>query len=494
MSSLMFEQQLRQEISMQQVLGGVTASAFATPAVARAALDALLQRREIQVQRFDAAAYLAKVTPTDADIEAYYKAHESQFRAPEQATIEYVVLDLDTVSKGVQVSDSQLQDYYKQNLARYTVAEERRISHILIKADKDASSSDRKAAKARAEALLAEVRKNPAGFAELARKNSQDPGSAAQGGDLDFVTRGAMVKPFEDAAFAMKQGEISDLVETEYGYHILMLTAVRGGQTKPFEAVRSELEAEFRKREATEKYGAAAEQFTNMVYEQPDSLQPVIDKLKLEKRSAKVQRTPAPGATGALASAKLLEEVFSNDAIRDKHNTKAVEVAPRQLASARIVEYTAAHAVPLAEVKDRVRATVAQEQASALARKEGQARLAALKESPTETLPNTMTVSRGQPQGLPRQVLDAVLRADASKLPVSLGVDLGEAGYVVLKLTQVLPREAPPGGDAPLAGQVAQSWAAAESQAYLAALKKRYKVEIKEAAVSAAVAASAAAP
>ncbi len=488
MSSDMLAAQLRQEYGMKQVLAGIGATAFAPAAAASASLGPLLQRREVQLQRFDPASYVAKVVPTDADLEAYYKAHESEFKAAESAAIEYVVLNLDGLGKGVAIPEEDLRKYYTENASRYTAAEERRTSHILIKADKDAPAADKQAAKARAQALLDEVRKNPASFADVARKSSQDSGSATQGGDLDFFGRGAMVKPFEDAVFAMKQGEISNVVESDFGYHVIQLTAVRGGEKKPFEAVRAEIESEVRRSLAQKRYAEAAEQFTNLVYEQSDSLQPVIDKLKLDKQTATAQRAPAQGATGPLASQKLLEAVFSTDVSRNKRNTEAVEVGPNQLASARVVQYTPARTLPLAEVKDRVRQRVVAVQSAELARKEGQSRLAAVKAAPAEALPQSLMVSRAQSQGMPRPLLEAVLRADATKLPSVVGVDLGEQGYVVAKVTQVLAREAMPGGDAQLQTQYAQAWADAETQAYLEALKKRFKVNINEKLASAAAA------
>ncbi|MEO7246684.1 MAG: peptidylprolyl isomerase, partial [Rubrivivax sp.] len=425
LSSEQFAQQLGTQFGMQQVLAGVNASVVAPPAVADASLDALLQQREIQLQRFDATAYRDKVSPTDAELETFYKAHERDFRAPEQARIEYVVLDVDTVGKDVSVPEADLQRYYEENASRYTVAEERRARHILIESDASAPAAERAKAKARAEELLKQVRAQPASFAELAKKNSQDTGSAAQGGDLDWFARGAMVKPFEDAVFAMKPGEISNAVESDFGYHIIQLNEVRGGSKEPFASVRPKIEAEVRKSLAQRRYAEAAEQFSNMVYEQPDSLQPVIDKFKLDKRTGTVQRQPAPGAVGVLASGKLLEAVFGDDALRNKRNTDAVEVGPSQLVSARVVQHEPEHTLPLAEVRDRVRAAVVQAQAAALAHKEGQARLAAVKADAAATLSPAQTVSRATAQTLPREVLDAALGADPKALPATVGVDLG---------------------------------------------------------------------
>jgi len=491
MSSEMFAQSLRQDLAMRQVLQGIGTTVVAPKSVVDPSLDALLQRRQVQLQRFDTQAYRSKVNPSDADIEAFYKANEALFKAPEQARIDYVVLDLQTLQKGMTVNEDELQRYYAENASRYTAAEERRASHILIKADKDMAAADRQKAKAKADALLEELRKSPGQFAELAKKNSDDPGSAERGGDLDYFARGAMVKPFDDAVFAMKSGEISNVVESEFGYHIIQLTGQRGGEKKSYESVRAEIEAEVKRQLAQKRYAEAAEQFTNTVYEQSDSLQPAIDKLKLDKRSATVQRTPAPGAAGPLASAKLLEAVFGNDAVRNKRNTDAIEVGPNQLASARIVEYLPARTLPLAEVKEQVRERLVGQQAAALAKKEGQALLAQLQKSADAALPDTAVIGRIGSQGLPRGLVDAVLAADAGKLPVPVGVDLGEQGYVVAKVLQVLPRDPALGNEQVMQSQYAQAIASAEMQAYYDALKARYKVEIKP-AVAAAAASSAA--
>lgn len=481
MSSEMFAQQLRQELGMQQVLGGVGRSVLSPASIVGATVDPLLQRREIQFQRFDSVAYRDKAKPSDAEIESFYKSHADDFKTPEQASIEYVTLDLEALGAAAAPTDAELRKFYDDNPVRFTAAEERQASHILINADKAQPAAVRQAAKAKAEALLAEARKNPAAFAELARKNSQDTGSAQQGGDLGFFGRGAMVKPFEDAAFSIKKGDLTGPVETDYGYHVIMLTGVKGGTRRPYEEVSGEIATELRKTAAQRLWPATAEQFTNTAYEQSDSLQPLVDKLKLKKQTATVQRKPLPGATGALASTKLLDAVFGQEALANKRNTDAVEVAPNRLVAARVVQLSPARVQALTEVLDRVRERLTSEQAQALARKEGQARLAAMQQAgaAAEKLSGTATVSRSQPQGLPKAVLDAALRASADKLPQLIGVDLAEGGFVVLRVSAVLPRETVPGGEATLSQQYTQAWSAAESDAYLAALKRRYKVVIK---------------
>jgi peptidyl-prolyl cis-trans isomerase D len=477
MSSEVFAERLRQDYALRQVLGGVTATTLSGQRAQAQAVDALLERREVQVLRLDAKDYLARQNPGEAELQAYYKAHGAQFRTPETADIEFVVLDLDALKKQLSVSDADLRKYYDENIARYTVAEERRASHILVNAPKDAPAADREKAKAKAQALLEQVRKNPAGFAELAKKNSEDPGSAANGGDLDFFGKGAMTKSFEDAVYAMKEGEVVGPVETEFGFHIIRLTGVRGGSKKPFEAVKAEITDEVSRQLAQKKYAEVAEQFGNLAYEQSDSLQPLVDKLGLVKQTATVGRNPAPGAKGPLASAKLLGAVFGPDALNNKRNTEAVETAANQLVSARIVTHHPEAVQPLEAVKAQVTERVRAEMAAAAARQEGQAKVASLKGG-AELPGAALVVSRTQAAGQPREVVEAALRADLAQGATVQGVDLGERGFAVLRVVKVVAREANDPDNARAQPYVARALAEAESAAYYDSLKRRFKVEL----------------
>jgi peptidyl-prolyl cis-trans isomerase D len=481
-----FEAGMRQDIALRQVTAAIAETGLPAGAPGRATLAALLQQREVQVLRFDSKEQAAGVAPTEAELTAFHKANEGQFRLPEQARIEYVVLDAKSLEPGIAVAEADLRKYYEENASRYTAAEERRASHVLVKAAKDAPAAERTKAKSKAEALLAELRKTPAAFADVAKKNSDDPGSAERGGDLDFFGRGAMVKPFEDAAFAMKPGEISNVVESDFGFHIIRLDAVRGGEKKPFEAVRATIEAEVRKQLASKEFAAAAEQFTNTVNAQGDSLAPAATKLKLQVQTATVQRKPAPGATGALASAKLLEAVFASDALKNKLNTEAVEVGANQLASARVVQHLPERVQPLAEVQAAVRERVISAQAAERAKKAGQARLAELRKADSSAgLPAAVTVSRAQPQGQPRELIDAVLLADASKLPQWVGADLGTAGFALARVAAVKPADLDSPQAQELLPRYAQAWSAAEAQAYVKALERRFKARVEPAAKAA---------
>ena len=482
MTPEMFEARLRSDLSLRQVDAGVLQTGFATPAAADLALNAFYERREVQLARFNTADFAAKVNPSDADLEAFYQANQPLFQAPEHADIEYIVLDLEAVKKTISFNEQDLKSYYEQNAARLSGTEERRASHILIAAAKGGSESERQKAKARAEELLAQVRQAPESFADVARKNSQDSGSASRGGDLDFFARGAMVKPFEDAAFALKNGEISNVVESDFGYHIIELTDIKAPKQKSFAELRASLEADLKSQQARTKYAEAAEAFANGVYEQSDSLKPVADKLKLEVQTAsRVLRQPTPAAKGVLANAKFLEAVFSTDAVTNKRNSEAVEVGPNQLAAARITQYTPAHTLPLAEVRAAVRERVVNARAADLARQEGAKQLAAWKANPTQAqLQSAQVVSRDQPQNLPAVLLDAVLRADMASQPAFVGVDLGPRGYAIAKVNKRIERPtAVPQVQQQDRGQYAQWWSQAENQAYYKLLQERFKTQIK---------------
>ncbi|MBX9961357.1 MAG: SurA N-terminal domain-containing protein [Burkholderiaceae bacterium] len=482
MSPEMFEARMRADLAARQVQAGVAQTAFIAGVPADLALGAWFERREVQLARFATADYAARVQPTDAELEAFYQANQSLFQAPEQARIEYIVLDIDAVRKTIRLNEADVRSYYEQNVARLSGPEERRASHILISVAKDAPVDERQQARAKAEELLVQARKAPESFAQLAKKHSQDPGSAPNGGDLDYFGRGAMVKPFEDAAFALKKGEISGVVESDFGFHIIRVTDIKAPKQKSFAELRASLEEDLKNQQARAKYAEAAEIFTNGVYEQSDSLKPVAEKLGLTIQTASgLLREPAPGARGVLASAKLLEAIFSPDAVSNKRNTEAVEIAPSQLAAARIVEHAPARTLPLAEVRAAVRERVVQARAAELARQEGQQKLAAWKAEPASArLPAAQVISREQAQNLPQALLDAVMRADSAQLPQWVGVDLGPQGYAVARVNKRIERPAPKAdAQSQERAQYAQWWMQAEGQAYYRLLQERAEVQIK---------------
>lgn len=476
------DQLVRRQLAFQQVTGSIESTGFAPRTVSNRLSDIREQEREAQELLFPAAQYASQVKVTDAMVKAFYDKNPSLFQVPEQARIEYVVFDNSAVEKQVSVTDEEVAAFYEQNKKRYTTGEQRRASHILVNAGADASAAEKSAARAKATALLDQLRKNPADFARLARENSQDPGSAEQGGDLGVTERGAFVKPVEDAIYALKPGQISNVVESEYGYHIITVTEVKPAAVRPLDEVKTEIAAELRNQKAGRKYSELAEAFTNTVYEQSDSLKPAADKLGVTVQTASgISRTPNPAAGPApYNNAKFLQALFSEDSLKEKRNTEAVEVAPSTMISGRIVEYKPASVRPLAEVQDAIRARVLQEEATRLAKAAGEARLAAVKASGDAAgFGAPQIVSRTKQPPFNQTGAIAVLKADTSKLPAYVGVELPGQGYAIYRINKVMQSAPDVERRKAEAQQIGNVVAQQEVYGYVEALKKKAKVKIK---------------
>lgn len=482
MSPAMFDARMRRDLAMQQLNNAVQASAFVPRTVAKRLSDVNDQEREVQELVFPVSDFVAQVKVTDDMVKAYYDKNAALFAVPERARVEYVVLDAAAVESQVAVSDAEVADFYTKNQKRFGSPERRTASHILVNAPKSASAADKAAAKQKAEAILAEVRANPAGFAAIAKAKSQDPGSAEMGGDLGVVEKGAFVPSVEDAIAKLKQGEISGVVESEFGYHIITVTSVVPAATKTLDEVKGEITAELTKAKMSKKFSELAEVFTDTVYEQSDSLKPVADKLKLTVHTVdNLARTPSPALADApYNNAKFLQAVFADDSLKNKRNTEAVEVAPSTLVAGRVVEFKPASKRPLAEVDAAIRQRVTVEEAIKLARKAGEAKMAAAKATGDAAgfgAP-VMVARTRQPTINPTAAL-AVLKADASKLPAYVGVEVPGMGYGVYRIAKVTMPAAPDAARrAAEAEQIAGVVGQQEMYGFIEALKQKAKAKI----------------
>jgi peptidyl-prolyl cis-trans isomerase D len=488
MTTSAFEQKLREDMAVQQLVGAIESTSFTPKTVIERFHTINEQEREVQALNFKASDFAAQVKVTDAMLKSYYEKNAALFSTPELAKAEYVVLSGEALSSQVTVADAEIEEQYKKNEKSYTTEEQRRASHILVSADESASADVKKAAKEKAERLLAQVRKDPSSFAKLAKENSDDKGSGEKGGDLDYFSRGAMVPAFDAAVFKMKVNEISDLVQTNFGYHIILLNDVKAGGVKPLAEAKDQIVNEIKTRKAAKLFADKAEEFRDTLDEQSDNLKAVADKFKLKiELTGDVARTPS-SSLGEVPqnNAKFLTALFSDNSVKKKTNTGAIDAGKNVLIAGRLVEYKPAGRRAFDDVKSQIVSLVTAIESEELSKKAGEAKLAALKATDdTSGFSPSSTSSRQNPRSLAGVALSEVFKADVKKLPAFIGVPEPSMGYTIYRIsavTQGAPNaEKRTGEEQQLRSALAQT----EVTTYLEALKKKAKVKINDSALTA---------
>jgi peptidyl-prolyl cis-trans isomerase D len=482
------DERLRRDYAEREFRDSITATAF----VPKATLDGFIrlseQSREVSVVTLTPETYADKVKITPAQVKAYYDGHALEFTNPEAVRVEYVELSLDSLAARAVVKPEDVKKVYDDQLkaGKLGTKEERRASHILISVAADAKDADRKAAEAKANEIAAQVRKNPASFADIAKKESQDPGSAAQGGDLGFFSRGAMVPAFEEAAFGAKKGDIVGPVKSDFGYHIIRVVDIKPAKEKTLAEATPEIEANLKKQAAAQNFPDAAEQFSNLVYEQSQSLKPAADKLNLVVQQSPWIQKGGGSPIAAFNNPKLQAEVFSSATIKDKRNTSAVEVAPNVMISAHMIEHRDAQLRPLDTVKADIEKRLQREEEVKLATKDGEAKLKELqagKDAGILKWPPPLAVSRQKTGGLFPMVIDKVYRVDPSKLPAYTGVET-PGGYSLVQVSKVIELEnVDDAKREALGGRLRDAVAAGELESSLASLREKVGVTVRKGAL-----------
>jgi len=358
--------------SQYEGMASATEVVGASEVAALAALES--QQREVGYLRIDHRPYLTQVTVNDAQIKAYYDGNIDKFKSSEQVELDYLRLSADELMKSVSVSDEQVLAYYKDHSDKVQLPEKRNVRHVLIMSAKNGDAKVDAAAKAKAEDLLAQIKKGE-DFAKLAEANSEDPGSATRGGELGFFQRGDMVPEFETAAFALtKVGETSALVRTNYGYHILQLVAIEAAQIPAFEKVRDIMAMELKGELALKEYTKRLDQLKTLAYEQADSLEPAAKALGLTiEKSPVISRE---GGEGVLAAQPVIEAAFSAAVIKEKLNSAVIETQTGEAMVVRVRAHHPEHEKSLTEVSDEIRRQLARQAAIELAQAQAHAMLA----------------------------------------------------------------------------------------------------------------------
>ncbi len=480
MSPLTFEARVRQDMGMRQMIDTYTQSGYASNAIADSLIRLNEQQRVISMAEVTLDPFLKQVTVDEAAVKNYYEKNSNEFQALEQARVEYVTFAAEALQSQMAVDDAEIKKYYDEHQPEFGTQEQRQAAHILISAAAQAPEADKQAAKVKAEQVLQQVNKSPAKFAELAKQHSQDPGSAANGGDLGLFGRGMMVKPFDDAVFQLKPGEISGLVQSEFGFHIIKLLAVKPAKTLALEEAKSTIAQKLKQQKANDKFAELAEKFSNTVYEQSDTLKPAAELVKMPvQQSAWLNKGQAGNPPW---TDKALQAVFAKEVVKDKRNSAAVEVAPNTLLAARVLEYKPASTRPLAEVSDAIRQKLVRQQAHELVLKQGKAMLAQLQHGENlklEWKPAQM-ITRAQHAGQSNELVRQVFQADAAKLPSYVGAENAQGGYTLVRVDAI--KEAAAIDDAKHTGylqQLRQLTGDELFRAYLADARKNAKISMK---------------
>jgi len=490
MSRAGFEQRVRQEMALGQLRSGVRDTAFVTDTDFATRVRLRDEKRTIGYARIPVASFLDEVNVTPDALRAYYDANLDRYRTPEKVKLSYVVLDAALLGGFVEVSEEGLRQYFSDHKSEFVAREEREMRHILIAVAAGADEETVAKAQAKTDQLLQQIR-DGADFAMVAKENSDDPGSAASGGDLGWVERGLMVPAFEEAAFSLNSGEISQPVRTDFGFHIIQVTGVRGGSDAGFDELRDKVEQSYRKFEAENLYFDYAERLAESAYENSDSLTPAAEALGLQVRTTDWVTRSGP-LPDVLNSPKVMAAAFSDDVLTEGHNSELIEVAPQKTVVVRVAEHEPAGVKGFDENLAAIEQDFKREKASELAAQAGGKRLGELRDGSGSirqlaadhgwTLEEPGAVRRDDAT-VPAEVLvEAFGLAPPAGRPAYAGVVAAEGDYVLIEVSAVEggSTEALSDAERPLLiEQAAGQLAGQEMEYFVESLRNRADIELK---------------
>ncbi|MGH8219665.1 MAG: peptidyl-prolyl cis-trans isomerase [Steroidobacteraceae bacterium] len=475
---------LRRALRSEQVDAGIRDSDFVTPEEAQRIEALRNEEREVEYAVLPAEKFASTAPLDDKAVGAYYEAHKADFMTPEFVHLQYAQLNLAQVSSQVQVTDADLHDYYDKHKARYALPERRRARHILIAVNAKRNAA---AALARAKQVLAKL-KAGGNFAALAKQYSDDPGSAAQGGDLGWSERSALVGPFADAVFSMKPDEIRGPVKSQFGYHIIQLEGIQPGQTKTFQQARAEIEQQVRHDKALDRFGDVQEQ----IQQELDNGTPTIAGLAKEfgMQTGEVSQFTRTAGGGAIGNSRELQNtVFGDAVLTERHIGGPVLVNNSQLVLVKALDHHMPAPKPVAEVRDTIVAALRKDRANVAALAAAQGAAQKLESGATfDAVAHDLGVKaeplryvgRTDPS-IPAEIRDDVFasRKPQNGKPVFRTLPLPKGGAALIGITSVKTGTAPtsPQTLASASREQADRYGAEAANGYLERLRASAKVE-----------------
>ncbi len=486
-SDAQFVYELKGELARELLVNAVSRT-VTVPAKTLDLINGILnEERTVRTLVFDPTKYLDKVNVTEDQIKKFYEDNKESFRVPQMLDIEYVVFSPDTLKVTEEPSKALLEQFYEQNKLKFGQEETRRASHILIQPDEnetDRTKADEQA-KAKAEEIFEKAKANPDSFGELAKEYSADTGSASNGGDLDYFSAGQMVPEFDKAVFEAKKGDIIGPIKTEFGYHIIKVTDIIPAHIRTFEEVEPEIRQIWETQQKQNMFAENADNFTNMVYEQSDSLEPVVEKfgLQVHKVAGLTENGFVdPANESPFITKRVISELFGPDCLNDKRNTQAIEIGNNTIVSARVDKNHPAAIKPYDEIKTEVKTKLELEKASELARADGEAKLKELQaNSNLDGFDEQQVVSRSKPMNQSMELINAEMQVPVAKLPSYVGTTVENGDYVISYVESSKMPSSDVGSFSELKGEITLADSMGEELAYYDALKELYKLQILKA-------------
>jgi peptidyl-prolyl cis-trans isomerase D len=429
------EERLRADLAKQQIQDSIAKLVYSPDAQIQPLINLSYQKREISLHEIRLDDYKKKIVPSDDEIKKVYEENKASFIQPDRIKIEFLIYSVAGIVPSIKVTNQEIQDYFEANKYQFDGQQQRKVRHILFSFNAGISELEKEKIKKNAAEVLLKLKKNPKTFAKIAEKISQDIETSKSGGDLGFISRGSMVKPFEDAVYGLKVKEISDIIETEFGYHIVMLDEIKGEEVK-LASVKSKIKGELIYTKALDEYANNAEDFNNTVYEQSENLATAAKKFNL-----KTEESPwltQEDAKKFFNNELFAETVFSDDAIKSKRNSVAIEVSPNNLISARVIKFSKSSQKELSAVTNEIKEFIVARDSEKLLIEDGNKLVEALKVNDIKIdWIDDLTVSRADKQGLSDPLINQIFKIDTTSIPAYAGLYDTSGEYFVIKIKNV---------------------------------------------------------
>lgn len=473
MTATQFQDQVSKQILLEQTVDFFKSTYTSSSVFDKQFVKLLSRQRNVSTYTIDPQIFYKDINVSTKEIDSYYQQNIAKFTLPEEAKVQYLILSAENIAKNIKPSDAEIAKYLADHKA---AAAQIDVSHILLTVPADANSEAKAKIKAQAEKILAEVKANPSKFAALAEKYSQDPISAKNGGDLGYFGKGVMTKPFEDAAFGLKPGQISGIVETQYGYHILKLNNIKGSDSASLKTTAID---SIQKQQSTILLQKQLEQLNDLTYNKPTSLEPAAKKLGL---SLLVSGWVKKGtASGEFANPKVQQAIFTKDVITNHNNSEVVALNNNSYGVYRIIGYKASQIEPLDSVKDQIISQIKQKQASTMAASEGQKDISQLQNGKLKLNFDTAqdVTLLGQSKDINPAAVKQIFSVPLAKTPAYTGSINDKGAFVIYKINSENVDPKLNTQNLTMLNQLNQNNAMLDLDGYLGYLRTKYPVSYK---------------